>query len=69
MQVGKWINLHDPEEYVYQNWTKCLNHLVSGAPFENTNTPLGYTYKAWTIDELLNLAAEAQNEEDEGDWS
>ena len=68
-QVGRWINLHDPEEYVYQNWSKCVNHLVSGASFENTNTPPGYTYEPWTIDELLNASAEENETVDPGDWS
>jgi len=58
MQVGNWINLHDPEQYVYDNYTKCVNHLVGGTRFENTNPPPGYTYVPWTIDELLNAAAE-----------
>lgn len=69
MQVGRWINLHDPEQYVYDNWRKCVNHVVSGAPFENTNTPPGYTYVPWTIDELLGAAAEEREMVDEGDWS
>lgn len=69
MQVGRWINLHEPEDYVYQNWTKCVNHLVSGAEFENTNLPPGYKYKPWTIDELLKASEEEIFIQDQGDWS
>ena len=69
MQVGKWINLHDPEQYVYDNWAACVNHLVAGAAFEDTNTPPGYTYSPWTIDELLQASAEGRETVDEGDWS
>ena len=69
MQIGRWINLHDAEEYAYDNWTKCVNHLVSGAPFQHTNIPPGYTYEPWTIDELLNASAEERSIVDAGDWS
>ena len=69
MQVGRWINLHDPEKYVHENWTKCVNYLVGGSKFENTNIPPGYTYEPWTIDQLLNAAEEEREIEDEGDWS
>ena len=67
-QVGSWINHHDPEQYVYDNWTKCVNHLAGGAPFENTNTPPGYTYEPWTIDELLSASAEERETVDAGNW-
>jgi hypothetical protein len=69
MQVGRWINLHDPEAYVYDNYRQCLNHIVSGAPFQNTNIPPGYTYESWTIDELLQAADEERETVDAGDWS
>ena len=69
MQVGNWINLHDPEQYVYDNYTKCVNYLLGGHTFENTNTPPGYTYVPWTIDELLGAAADGRETVDEGDWS
>ena len=69
MQVGNWINLHDPEQYVYDNYTKCVNHLVGGPSFENTNIPPGYKYVPWTIDELLRAADEGRETVDEGDWS
>jgi hypothetical protein len=69
MQVGKWINSHDPEAYVYTNYAKCLNHLISGASFTNTNTPPGFTYEPWTINELLKAADEGRETVDPGDWS
>jgi hypothetical protein len=67
--TGRWITSHDPEEYVYQNWDKCVNHLLRGAEFTNTNTPPGYAYKPWTIDELLRAADEGVFIDDEGDWA
>ena len=69
MQVGKWINLHDPEKYVYENWQKCVDYVENGVPFKNTNTPPGYEYEPWTIDELLNASAEEREVADAGDWS
>ena len=69
MAVGRWINSHDPETYAYDNYRKCANHVVSGAPFQSTNIPPGYNYEPWTIDELLH-AADGQHETvDPGDWS
>jgi hypothetical protein len=44
MTVGSWITKHDPEAYVYARWEECVNHLLNGTPFENTNIPPGYTY-------------------------
>jgi hypothetical protein len=67
--TGQWITRHDPEVYAYQNWTKCVDHLLYGAEFVNTNIPTGYTYKPWTIDELLNVADEGVSVDDEGEWS
>jgi hypothetical protein len=66
--TGRWITQHDPEQYVYDNWEKCVNALVSGSKFKNTNIPPGYTYKPWTIDELLNTDG-GNTGKDEGDWS
>ena len=68
-QVGRWVNDHDPEKYVYDNWDKCVNHLLGGTRFENTNIPPGYTYQPWTIDELLNASTEERVTVDAGDWS
>ncbi len=69
MQVGKWINLHDPEEYVYDNWSACVNHIIAGTPFTDKNIPPGYQYTPWTIDELLKAAEDGTETVDEGDWS
>ena len=69
MQVGKWINQHDPDAYVYENYHTFLNHIVSGAPFTSTNIPPGYTYEPWTINELLKVAEEGRETADAGDWS
>lgn len=69
MQVGRWINLHDPEEYVYERWEECVNHVNRGTPFKDTNTPPGYKYKPWTIDELLKASEEERETVDPGDWS
>ncbi|KAL2786097.1 monooxygenase [Aspergillus keveii] len=69
MTVGSWIAKHDPEAYVYDRWEECVNHLLNGTPFENTNIPPGYTYAPWTIDELLQAAEEERETVDSGDWS
>ncbi|KAL2784547.1 monooxygenase [Aspergillus keveii] len=67
--TGRWITSHDPEEYAYQNWTNCVNHLIRGTEFVNTNIPPGFSYRPWTIDELLNAADEGRVVDDDGDWS
>ena len=69
MAVGQWINQHDAESYVYENYAKCLNHLINGTPFSSTNIPPGYTYETWTIEELLMAAEEGRETTDAGDWS
>lgn len=43
--TGNWVKRHDPEEYVYTNYGLAANHLLTGAPFKNTNIPPGYKYK------------------------
>lgn len=63
--IGRWLSNHDPEQYVYDNWVACLNHLVSGSEFKNTNLPPGYEYEPWTMDELL---ASGVQDVDSGDW-
>jgi hypothetical protein len=69
MAVGRWINLHDAESYVYKNYAKCLNHVVNGTSYTSTNIPPGYTYKPWTIEELLKAAEEGRQTPDPGDWA
>lgn len=66
---GRWIWAHDPEQYAYDNYEKAKAHLVSGAPFENTNIPAGYKFKPWNIDELLAIGDSGKQIVFEGDWS
>jgi hypothetical protein len=51
-KYGRWIWIHDAEDYSQENYDKALDHLISGTSFENTNVPTGYVYKPWTIDDL-----------------
>ena len=67
--VGNWLIYHDPEQYAYDNYYKCAEHLLTGALFENTNSVPGYKYKPWTVRELLNASNSGEVLEDEGDWS
>lgn len=67
--VGSWVISHDPEKYVYDNYGNCANYIVAGAPFKNTNAVPGYTYKPWTVQELLAYADRGESIADEGDWS
>lgn len=67
--VGNWLVHHDPEQYAYDNYHKCAEHLLTGAPFKNTNSVPGYEYKPWTVRELLDASARDEVLEDEGDWS
>jgi len=50
------------------NWQACLNHLVSGSPFQNTNLPPGYTYKPWTMAEVMQMSEKEQQTSDPGEW-
>ncbi|KAF3014133.1 hypothetical protein E8E15_005568 [Penicillium rubens] len=67
--VGKWLVHHDPEHYAHENYGKCAEHLLSGAPFENTNAVPGYKYKPWTVQEPLDASETGRPVQDEGDWS
>ncbi|OJJ38125.1 hypothetical protein ASPWEDRAFT_56962 [Aspergillus wentii DTO 134E9] len=67
--TGKWVKRHDPEEYVYSNYGRAANHLLTGAPFKNTNIPPGYQYKPWTVKELMDASDAGRPVVDEGDWS
>ncbi|KAJ6149848.1 hypothetical protein N7471_001047 [Penicillium samsonianum] len=67
--VGNWLVHHDPEQYANENYGKCAEHLLRGAPFENTNSVPGYTYKPWTVQELLDASERGEVLQDEGDWS
>ena len=67
--VGDWLVKHDPEQYARENYERCARHVLSGEPFENSNAVLGYTYKPWTVRELLGTSEHRERDEDEGDWS
>lgn len=67
--IGRWALTHDGEKYAYDNYGKVLNHLLSGAPFQSTNIPPGYTYKPWTIQEMFDSISEGRKIQFDGDWS
>ncbi|KAM0312660.1 hypothetical protein ACHAPQ_012192 [Fusarium lateritium] len=67
--VGSWSYKHDPEEYVYEMYGKCANHILGDSPFENTNYPTGHTFKIWTVKEMREVAERGDNIVDDGDWS
>ncbi|KAJ5428714.1 Monooxygenase FAD-binding [Penicillium cf. griseofulvum] len=67
--VGNWLVHHNPEQYALENYGKCAEHLLKGAPFENTNSVPGYRYKPWTVQELLDASESGKPVQDEGDWS
>lgn len=66
--VGDWLLKHDPEKYAYENYEKCKNFLLHGEPFANTNAVPGYTYKPWTVKELLEASERGEAVVDEGEW-
>jgi hypothetical protein len=66
--VGRWLYEHDAEQYVYDNWQACLNHMCSGATFKNTNIPPGYEYEPWTMESLMKTVENGQTAVDAGDW-
>ncbi|KAB8074419.1 hypothetical protein BDV29DRAFT_190994 [Aspergillus leporis] len=59
----------DWDTYVYDNYGKGVDHVITGAPFRNTNTPPGYEYKPWTVKELMDASDRREPVVDEGDWS
>ncbi|KAJ5900291.1 uncharacterized protein N7473_004361 [Penicillium subrubescens] len=67
--VGDWLVHHDSEQYAYENYGACAEHLLKSTPFKNTNFVPGYTYKPWTVEELLGASESGEPVEDEGDWS
>ncbi len=68
-EVGRWIWAHNPEKYAYDNYGRVFNHLLSGAPFQNTNVPPGYSYKPWSIDQLFAMIDAGEPLKFDGDWS
>lgn len=67
--VGNWLINHDSEQYAYENYGRCAEHLLTGAQFKNTNSVPGYEYKPWTVKELLDASESGKSIQDEGDWS
>ena len=67
-RFGTWVWRHDAEEYAVDNFGKVLEHFAGGRPFKNTNIPPGYTPKAWTMDEMIQLENEGKKYELEGNW-
>ena len=67
--TGRWITNHDPEQYVYDNWSKCVDALGRVKVFQNTNIPPGYTVKPWKIEDVLDPNGKDNCLEDEGDWA
>ncbi|KAL4994166.1 hypothetical protein BDV10DRAFT_189304 [Aspergillus recurvatus] len=66
--VGNWLLMHDPEKYAYENYEKCKEFLLRGSLFTNTNAVPGYTYKPWTVKELLEASERGEGIVDEGEW-
>ncbi|KAI0509397.1 hypothetical protein F5B22DRAFT_638046 [Xylaria bambusicola] len=52
-RLGRWIWQHNPETYAQERFTAALDHLQTGAPFENTNLPKGHVYKDWDVESEL----------------
>lgn len=67
--VGNWVLNHDPEQYAYDNYANCANHLLVGTPFKNTNSVPGHTFKLWTVKELLDASERGELIVDDGNWS
>ncbi|KAH8879261.1 putative monooxygenase [Thozetella sp. PMI_491] len=68
-ETGRWIWGHNADRYTYENYARALNHLQSGAPFQNTNIPPGYTLTPWTIEQFLAKIEAGEPVEFSGDWS
>jgi hypothetical protein len=66
--VGDWVIYHDPEQYAYDSYKGCADHILEGAPFEHRNTVPGYTYKPWTVKQLLEASSADKPVVDEGTW-
>ncbi|KAJ5931007.1 hypothetical protein N7466_006500 [Penicillium verhagenii] len=66
--LGAWIWQHSPEQYAIENYQLALANLAGQGSFQNTNTPPGYIYKPWTIDELLKATEEGEEIVLDGDW-
>lgn len=67
-KFGPWIMDHDPENYVYQNYDEALNHIKTGSPFKNTNTPPNMIYRPWSIDTLCDEYERGEPTILDADW-
>jgi hypothetical protein len=68
-EYGQWIWRHEPEQYVHDNYSKALDHVQNGTPFQNTNIPPGYVHESWGVDELMAKIKEGDILEFAGDWA
>lgn len=68
-EYGWWIWAHNPERYASEMYEKAAQHLVDGAPFQNTNIPPGYVYQPWTMDRIYGMVKAGKALKFEGDWS
>ncbi|KAI0490257.1 FAD/NAD(P)-binding domain-containing protein [Xylaria cf. heliscus] len=69
--LGRWIWQHNPEDYAREQFAAVLDHLQTGAPFENSNLPEGHVYQDWDVEsELKKQAAGVPSRlMSNGDWS
>ncbi|PIA99770.1 hypothetical protein CB0940_02474 [Cercospora beticola] len=67
----KWLFMHDPEKYAYDNYGSAVANLLSGAPFQNTNIPPGHKFSVWTMEGVLEEYRSGKKAADflDGDWS
>ncbi|KAI2817744.1 hypothetical protein CBS133816_10438 [Aspergillus niger] len=66
--TAEWIWGHEPEKYAEENYSKVLDHLQRGTPFQDTNIPRGHVYRDWTIDEMLEMQERGEEIELDGEW-
>lgn len=71
LRYPKWLFLHDPESYVYEEYGRAFAHLVAGTEFCNTNIPPGHKFVHWTLDQIQQEMAAGKRVEDllDGDWT
>jgi hypothetical protein len=72
-EIPQWIWRHNPEDYAGERWDEVLEWVKrtnqgDETTFKNTNIPPGYTWKAWTIEGLVEEGKHSKVELD-GDWS
>ncbi|KAL6703090.1 hypothetical protein ACN47E_010227 [Coniothyrium glycines] len=68
--VGDWIPFHDPEKYANTQFAACKASIDGSSKdeFKNTNAVPGYTYKPWSVREMLEIADKGETIQDEGEW-